>query len=185
MKRMLALLLAAVMLLSLCACGKKNAKPDASGQIAPVEEEQPSVLKVDITMENFYDFFGYKEYRSAAKSESTGEITSMQILYGYELKDGFTAETSPLYPSDLTVVFQATGIVNQGEFNINYDTLEYTGNVTSTETIPVEEDLEFWAKGNRTEIWAFGNYSRSYVMYLTDFRLRSVSGTIYLNLSTE
>ena len=180
MKRILALMTAAVMLLSLCACGKKKPEPAPSDGVSQEEAEKEPVVKVDLTMANFYDYFYYKEFHSAAKSEKTGEINSMQILYGFVLKDGYTAETSPLYDSNLKVVFTATGVMNQGDFTVDFNTLEYTGNITGTDIIDVEEELVFWPKGNRTEIWAFGNYNRSYIMYLTDFRVKSVSGCIYL-----
>ena len=44
----------------------------------------------------------------------------------------------------------------------------------------IEEDLVFWPKGDRTEIWAFGNYSTSYVMYFKTCEVTAVRGSIFL-----
>ena len=181
MKRITAIILALALSLSLCACGKKNsASGGRPGKEQSDPEETPApVVRIDLNPTNFYDYFVYKEYRSAAKDDD-GNIESMQILYGFALKDGFTAAASPEYNDTLKVVFTANGIVKEGSFTIDYDNLTYTGAAGSTEVVPIEEDLVFWAKGNRTEIWAFGNYNKSYVMYLQDFTVKSVSGCIYL-----
>ena len=133
-------------------------------------------------MSNFFNYFDYKEYKSATKNDD-GTVSSVQILYGFELKDGFEAYNSGEFKDTLTVNFTADGIVYAGDFTVDYETLEYSGTVTSSETRDIEEDLVFWAKGNRTEIWAFGNYSSSYITYLTNFSVTAVEGCIYLKNS--
>ena len=63
------------------ACGKKKEKEDTQ-QTAPTQNEEVSlkdtVLKVDITMENLFDYFQYKEFYSNYKQDD-GTVTSVNI----------------------------------------------------------------------------------------------------------
>lgn len=177
-KRILSLLLACAVLLCLPGCGKKKKTETAAPQQA-APEKLPDYVQVSLNMDNFFDYFQYKEFRSAAKDDN-GKTTSMQILYGFELKEGYTAANTPEHKDTLKVEFSANAIVKNGSFQINYETLDYTGNVASTDVVPVTKELVFWAQGNRTEIYAYGVYNNSYVIYLQDFRVLSVTGSIWI-----
>lgn len=175
MKRIILILLAVVLAVSLCACGKSGRKKGANnhyGEISPVVE-------VKMTMDNFYDYFEYHEFHSPTKNDD-GVTTSMQILYGFRLKEGYEAANMSEYKDTLKVDFKAEGLIKEGDFTIDFETLEYTGKEDKISVVDVSEDLIFWPKGNRTEIWAFGLYSKSYVMYFRKFEVTSVTGSIYL-----
>ena len=87
-KRIIALMLAAVMALSLCGCKKKK-KDEVTAQ--PVATAQPNeVFEVKITMDNLWDYFYFKEYRTDVRSETDSKILSCQIAYGLQLKEIYT-----------------------------------------------------------------------------------------------
>ena len=179
MKQIAALLLAAVIALSFCACGKDTAAPENTGD--PVAEDTPpeSVMEVKITLDNLYDYFEYREYTSYFKNDS-GEINYVQISYGLALKEGYTAADSTAYRNTMTLTFTADGIVNSGSYDVDYTTLQFSGTTRSTETRSIEQTLSFWPRGDRTTVWTYGCYSDSYVIYLENFRVVSAGGSIYL-----
>ena len=177
MKRGIAAILILVMFLGLTGCG--SGRKSGSGSSALSSGRKSSVVEVRMTMDNFFDYFEYHEFRSPTKNDN-GDTTSMQILYGYRLKDGYKAANLPDYKDTLQVNFKAEGVVKEGSFHINFETLEYTGTENKVEVVDIEEDLVFWPKGDRTEIWAFGNYSTSYVMYFKTCEVTAVRGSIFL-----
>ena len=177
MKRALLMLLCLMMLLSLAGCGGKNRKNAAES--ADAAGKKSSVVEIRMTMDNFFDYFEFHEFRSPTKNDN-GDITSVQILYGYRLKEGFEAANLPDYRDTLQVNFRAEGVVKEGDFTIDFDTLQYTGTESNIQVVDIEEDLVFWPKGNRTEIWAFGLYSTSYVMFFKSCEVTSVRGSIFL-----
>lgn len=175
MKRVFLIILAALLAVGFCACGKAGRKNGTNTGLA----EKSPVIEVELDMDNFYDYFEYHEFHSPTKNDN-GETTSMQILYGFQLKEGYEAANSIEYKDTLQVDFKAEGLIKEGDFTIDFETLEYTGTETKISVVDISEDLIFWPKGNRTEIWAFGLYSKSYVMYFRSFEVTSVKGSIYL-----
>ena len=180
MKRAIALLLGLCMLLTLAACGKKKAKDggeDAPASPTPTPNE---AFEVKITLDNLYQYFDYKEFRADVRDENTSEIDSSTVAYGFQLKEVFTAANDPKHRDTMTLTFEADGVVLSGDFEVNFDNLTYTGTATSTEHTHVKEQLHFWAKGDRTTTWAFGNYSSSNIMYFERFAVTEASGSVWL-----
>lgn len=178
MKKRSVLLLAVVILsLSLCACAEKE--PAAPETTQAVQQVSSPVIEVKITPENLYDYFEYREYTTYFKNDD-GNVTSVQIAYGFALKEGYTAANSPEHKDTLEITFTADGIVNRGSFDVDYTTLQYTGTVSGTETNPVSGTLAFWPKGDRTVIWPYGLYSDSYIIYLQNFTVTAAKGNIFL-----
>ena len=178
MKRTLAMLLAAVMLLSLSACGKKKEATDE--EESPAASPADTVMEVKISLGNLYQYFEYKEYPSAVRGEENQNISSVQVSYGLALREGYTAVNSPEYKDTLQVTFTADGVIKTGDFTVDFDTLQYSGTEYSVERETVTETLGFWPEGNRTFIWAFGNYSKSNILYLENFQVINATGTVYL-----
>lgn len=185
MKKILSLALCAAMLLCMCACGKDDEPaPDQPAESAAVDYDK--VYEVEITPENLLDYFEFKAYRADSKltdGENAGEITSVQISYGFELRPGYTAANYSEHEDTLKIDFTATGVVKSGNFTVDFNTLEYSGEALTSETVPIEDSLSFWPKGDRTTTYPYGNYSDSYVIYLENFNLSSVSGKVYLKLA--
>ncbi len=180
MKKLVALLLALCMAFSLAACGKNNKKTGSETTPetpAPIPNE---AFEVRITLDNLYQYFDYKEYRADVRDENTSEINSSTIAYGLQLKDMFTAAGDPKHRDTMTLTFEADGVVLSGDFEINFDDLSYTGTAASTEHTHVREQLHFWAKGDRTTTWAFGNYSSSNIMYFERFVVTEATGSVWL-----
>ena len=63
---------------------------------------------------------------------------------------------------------------------IPFDDLTFTGAPDKAEHTHVKEQLHFWAKGDRTTTWAFGNYSSSNIMYFERFVVTAASGSVWL-----
>lgn len=188
MNRIIAVILALTITVCFAGCGKKETGYGESGQTAFLNQpgaNAPVIYSVDINSSNFFDYFEYHEFHSATK-EDDGTTSSVSILYGFKLKDGYWADTSGEYLNTLKVNFKATGVVNSGHYKIDYNTLEYTGTTDNVQMVDVEDSLEFWAKGGRTEIYPYGVYNSIYVIYLENFAVTDVSGTIYLtNIAPE
>jgi len=178
MKRFISLLLAVVMALSLCGCKKKEKQSQTA---APVATAVPNeVFEVKITMDNLYDYFYYKEYRSDVRGGDDSKILSSQISYGLQLKEIYTAANDEEHKDTMKLKFEADGVVMQGDYQVDFNTLQYTGVTSTIERSKVSETLSFWPKGNRTTTWAFGNYSTSYILYFENFTVTDVSGSIFI-----
>ena len=178
-RKAIALLLALLMALSLTACGRKakEKKEAAAASPTPVPNE---AFEVKLNLDNFLDYFYYKEYRADVRDENTSEIDSSTISYGFQLKEQYTAANEEKHKDTMALHFKADGVVMEGSFDINFDDLSHTGLADSIERTSVEETLHFWGKGDRTTWWTYGNYSSSYIMYLENFTVTDVSGSIWL-----
>ena len=76
MKRFILIILALAVAAGCCACGRSGGRK--SGAKHDAAERSP-VVEVEMTMENFYDYFEYHEFHSPTKNDD-GVTTSMQIL---------------------------------------------------------------------------------------------------------
>lgn len=181
MKRFFICILAFFLLLSLPACGKKKEKKTELEQLTnnAVVSAQAEVYEVEITLENIFDYFDFKQYRSNYTDEK-GNVSSVLISYGLQLKEGYYAANSSEYKDTMTISFTAEGVVNTGNFDVDFDTLQYTGTAADTSYVTVSEELSFWPKGNRTTTWSFGLYSSSYVNYFQNFYINEAKGKIYI-----
>ena len=178
-RKAIALLLALLMVLSLTACGRKAKEKKAAAAASPTPVPNEA-FEVKLNLDNFLDYFYYKEYRADVRDENTSEIDSSTISYGFQLKEQYTAANEEKHKDTMALHFKADGVVMEGSFDINFDDLSHTGLADSIERTSVEETLHFWGKGDRTTTWAFGNYSSSYIMYLENFTVTDVSGSIWL-----
>jgi len=179
MKKAIAALLAFIIIFSLCGCGKKTSQVVPEG---PSEEELlRGYTKLELNKDNFELYFQYKEYISYTKGESSNDISSAQISYGFELREGFlAAQPEGEEKPTLSIGFTADGVVNHGSYSINFDTLDYSGTTDSSERNTVSGSLGFWPQGNRSVLYPYGVYRDTYVIRLENFRVTSVSGYIYL-----
>ena len=178
-RKAIALLLALLMVLSLTACGRKAKEKKAAAAASPTPVPNEA-FEVKLNLDNFLDYFYYKEYRADVRDENTSEIDSSTISYGFQLKEQYTAANEEKHKDTMALHFKADGFVMEGSFDINFDDLSHTGLADSIERTSVEETLHFWGKGDRTTWWTFGNYSSSYIMYLENFTVTDVSGSIWL-----
>ena len=179
-KRIIALLLALTVALSLCGCKRKNKKQEEA-VAQPVATAVPNdPFEVKLTPENLFDYFYYKEYRKDFRGGDDSKILSSQISYGLQLKEQYTAANDPELEDTMKIRFEAAGVVLTGEYMVDFDTLQYTGTTHDAQSSKISEELVFWPKGDRTTNWAFGNYSSSYILYLENFTVTEVSGSVWL-----
>ena len=119
MKRLLALLLALLMAAGLAACGKNKAKP-AEPTATPIPTPTPNeAFEVRLDLNNLYSYFDYKEYRADVRDETTSEIDSSTIAYGFQLKEQFTAANEEKHKDTMVLRFKADGVVMAGNFEID------------------------------------------------------------------
>ena len=174
-----AVILCLVLLVSafgLSACGKKkaNSKDDGETTASGVK-----IREVKINGSNFYDYFEYKEYPKYQTDED-GVINACELSYGFSLREGYTAANDPEHKDTLKVSFTADEVSQNGEFDVNFQNLTWTGNAYSEEHVPVSETLTFWPQGNKTLSYPAGLISTSYIIRLEAFTVTSVEGSIYL-----
>ena len=182
-RRAAALLLCALLALGLCACGKRApAEPEGLPADLPKDDD---VVEVKLTRDNLYDYFEYREFPSEVKGENNGEISNVQIAYGFALREGWTAANDPRHKDTLRIDFTAEQVINSGRFTVDFETLQWSGTPASTERKPVSESFVFWPKGDRTSVWTFGNYSDTYILYLENFTVTRVSGSVVLRHAEE
>ena len=174
-----ALLLCLVLLVSafgLSACGKeKPAKMDETETTA----SGVKIREVKLSGANFYDYFDYKEYPKYQTDED-GVINACELSYGFSLREGYVAANDPDHKDTLKVSFTADEVSQNGEFDVNFQNLTWTGSVSSEEHTPVSETLTFWPQGNRTLSYPAGLVSTTYIIRLEAFTVTSVEGSIYL-----
>lgn len=159
--------------LAVCALLISGGKEPAEASSQPKEK----AARVELSTENFFDYFEYMEQRQSQKT-GEGDVTSVQISYGFRLKEGFEAAEG--YESDLKIRFRAEGIVNQGSYTVDFSTLRYRGETQSTERVEIDEELQFWPKGNRSTLYQYGAYTTACIIYMENMTLTEVSGSIYL-----
>ncbi len=164
----------------LSGCGKKNT---AESVVLPDETAAPQksdVQRVQITPANVYNYFDYTEIKSTMKNDN-GTISNVQVSYALKLKDEYKPADPELYKNTLEVEFTARGVIRQGEYSVNYDTLEYTGTTNGEpEYTAVNETLTFWPQGARTTAYTYGNYSSTFIIYLENFTVTNAKGYIYI-----
>ena len=173
------ILLLVLLCMSLCGCGKKKAAEDVpSAEPTPVQQDA-GPMEVKLNLSNLYDYFEYREYYGSVKDDS-GNTTSVQISYGLALRDGYIAANDPGHPDTMSLHFTAEGVVRHGEYKVDFNTLQYSGETWDQKSETISEDLSFWGKGDRTTLWPFGTYSSNYIITMENFTVTQVSGTVHL-----
>ena len=159
------------------ACGKK--KTASAEGAAEVTATGAQIREVKINGSNFYDYFDYKEYPKYQTDED-GAINACELSYGFSLKEGYVAANDPDHKDTLKVSFTADEVSRNGEFDVNFQNLTWTGTAVSEEHTPVSYTLKFWPQGGRTESYPAGLLSTSYIIRLEAFTVTSVEGSVYL-----
>lgn len=178
--RFSAVLLLLTMLLALTACGREKKEETETAAPAPAGQQ---IMEVRITGANFYDYFDYKEYPSYATDED-GNITACNLSYGFSLREGYTAANDPDHKDTLKVSFTAEGVSQNGDFDVDFKTLHYSGTPISEERETISETLSFWPQGNRTVSYPYGTISSSYIIMFRSFTVTQVSGSIWLRIGS-
>ena len=181
--RLRPLLLCLLLMLSVFAlsgCGKK--KSSSSEDATEVTASGAQIREVKLSGTNFYDYFDYKEYPKYQTGED-GVINACELSYGFSLKEGYVAANDPDHKDTLKVSFTADEVSRNGEFEVNFQNLTWTGTAVSEEHEPVSETLTFWPQGGRTLSYPAGLLSTTYIIRLEAFTVTSVEGSIYLLVS--
>ena len=78
------------------------------------------------------------------------------------------------------VSFTAEGVSQNGEYTVDFQTLQYSGTTWSEERETISDTLSFWPQGNRTVSYPYGTISSSYIITFRSMNITAVSGSIYL-----
>ena len=111
------------------------------------EMEAKGVLEIEITLDNWDQYFEYIPYGYSYIKNSFGETTHFNIIGGIKLKDAYTVAEG--YNSE--VAFELTTQREKRSCTANFDTLEITfGEVTSTREA---------SESSRTTTFRYDGYS--------------------------
>ena len=169
------LVCALLLSLLLSGCGRQK-KKEEDGQEVPAG---PPIVEVRLNTGNFYDYFDYKEYPSYATDED-GNINACNLSYGFALREGYQAANDPDHKDTLRVSFTAEGVSQNGEYVVDFQTLQYSGTTWSEERETISDTLTFWPQGNRTVSYPYGTLSSSYIITFRSMNITDVSGSIFL-----
>ncbi|MBQ2854397.1 MAG: hypothetical protein IJE81_02870 [Oscillospiraceae bacterium] len=137
MKKLLTFLLAFVILMSFAACAAEPAQTAPVAETVP-ETMAPSLLEVEITLDNWQDYFELREAQRLILT-STGEIYNREFGQGVFLKPEYVQVLAEADVSfDLfadQVRYQVYGDITTDNFVIREDTLHIEGQQTMTETV--------------------------------------------------
>ena len=164
-----------ISLLLLSGCGKQKNKTEDEEETA----SEPQIVEVRLNADNFYDYFDYKEYPSYATDED-GNINACNLSYGFALREGLQAANDPEHKDTLRVGFTAEGVSQNGEYSVDFNTLQYSGTTWSEERETISDTLIFWPQGNRTVSYPYGTISTSYIIMFRSMNVTSVTGSIFL-----
>ena len=172
MKKILAIILAALMCLSLCACAGEENNSEGTSEVqnentptettAPSEETtdtepsetEPVYETVELTLENWQDYFEFREIKKI-KINGFGEFNGADVLYYLVTKDGIELDTKN---SSVTVRYLVTTEYKPCSVDLEKKTIVY-GEAVDTETNPrvVDFDVVTMSDESGTEN-RFGKY---------------------------
>ncbi len=188
MKKILALLLAAVMCLSLVACGGGNDTPstnDNNANNTSQENENSTTDNIDyepveITLDNWQDYFEVVEV-PVWEENAFGEIDSFNLEYEFRLKEEYyprlNAEAS-------NIVIEISYSYGKKPCKVDFENLTYElGERLRTETTTNITD-KFYDHNGRFFTNPFGITSydpgTQEVRYYDDVEMLRIQGTLYL-----
>ncbi|MBR4057502.1 MAG: hypothetical protein IKK00_05115 [Oscillospiraceae bacterium] len=208
MKKLLALLLAAVMCLSLAACGGSGETPGTDNNsgtqdstetlipatnngeietIAPpgVPGENTQYITVEITSDNWFEYFELVE-EIVYHTDDFGDFSSVNNFWRLELKEGYSSKHS------LSIHFEVQYNLQKVSVEINHDTKEVIkidGDyevLTKTDKVETSGDMALIAQ-TFIQDFELQDPSQQYIYYISDFQVLRVAGdtTIELGIITE
>lgn len=177
MKKFLALLLAAVTCLSLVAC---NNTPTEENEDSPSSTEHVAKDHIELTLENFYTYFEFKEEGYFTKDES-GKVDELRFRHYYKLKDDVKINEPK---STVEIVYKHTASLRDIEFDLEKEKYTLGENSNEKETID-NRKIKHLSKINEDEYAillyqpvALSN-NNDIFFYYSDFEVTDVKGTLY------
>lgn len=208
MKRLIALLLAAVMCVALAACGGGGNTPGIDSNsgmqdsteilvpatnngeietIAPPEipGENTQYIAVEITSENWSEYFELVE-EIVYHTDDFGDFSSVNNFWRLELKEGYSTKHS------LSIHFEVQYNLQEVSVEINHDTKEVRkidGDyevLSKTDKVETSGDMALIAQ-TFIQDFELQDPSKQYIYYISDFQVLRVAGntTIELGIITE
>ncbi|MDD6262364.1 MAG: hypothetical protein PUA83_04665 [Clostridiales bacterium] len=176
MKKILALLLAAVMCLSLVACGGTS--------------KEPKYTPVEITMDNWDDYFEFTStysvvYETSEFSETAGTPEWVDIQYLFAVKDEYYSRLD-MQNSTITVQISCDTGTQYGVFSADATTFDPTGEFVSVHT-QTFEDSYFSNTGEHFALHFYTAYADHSCIpngqietYCKNFELLNIKGTLLI-----
>lgn len=133
MKRALAMLLVIMLCLSLAACAAEESVVPEMVEESSIQATEAQVHEVEITLENWQDYFEMRETQWVQVNEN-GSIILREFGYGVFLKDEYKEQLAEEDPVDVSfemevdsVRYQVYGDLTTDNFIIREDTLHNEG----------------------------------------------------------
>lgn len=210
MKRLIALVLVLASLFALCACEAPAPAPAPAPSPTPApeltpethavieepasEHNTPSVIEVQITSENFFDYFEYFDFpesRTYEHKDSDGNITYLSAPSGFLLRKGYmlAEEMQDECSVEIEVRFDEHRFAHNGGITVDMDALTYsvTGRPSYVEsydeictgTINFSPDTYYIYIHCPTTLGNGKDHS-TFIIIQDTIELVSASGTLYL-----
>lgn len=104
MKKLMALLLAAMMCLSLAACGSGKTEDNSGTSKGQTTGDSPQEQTIEITLDNWKEYFEFRTVVSVNK-DSYNEITGMYVYYKFFPKEAIAENIVKVGEDDDRIVF--------------------------------------------------------------------------------
>lgn len=202
MKKIIAFVLVFVMIFALCACGEEKvpeaepaaetaapaAEPSAEPEAEPAQEEKGEPVEIEITTENFNDYFELRktiDYDSAEK-DADGNYINLVVYYDYVLKEGIELVMDRardcIVAADFDVEY--TQILNPED--VDFDTLTH-GEGEAEDTVSFATSIDgAWWNADRTPCEAGADVENAEYMLTVlslDFFISNDNGVFVNDLS--
>ena len=177
MKKIIALILATVVCLSLVACGNNSGEDDAT----PTTEAVQTTGAVTLTAENFETYFEFCE-ESFFTKDASGNYAHLRYRHYYKLKEEFNMDESK---SSIKLSYgytQSTKGVTIDFANQKFTLGEQIGETKTYENIEINKFSKMTYKDYAVLLLQPTHAVKgdTQIMYFSDFKLNSVEGTLFL-----
>ncbi len=120
MKKLIALLLAAVMCLSLCACGGNNREDESTIHTTETKVQEKKLVTVEITLDNWQEYFEIRPCEDFSYNDF-GDLTRHSEDYALYLKDEHLAKlanaSAQLPDGSVDVSFKVVAVYEFREYD--------------------------------------------------------------------
>lgn len=179
MKKILALLLAAVTCLSLVACNNDKPSEDPTENTSKQAEE--TLGEVKITADNFEKYFEFIEEGFFTKN-SDGEVNALRHRHYYKLREEYNIDvTKSSIKLDYGYSYTTKKVDIDFE-NEKFTLGEQVGEKMTVESYTIEKISNLTYKDYAILLLQPSHASKGdkEIMYFSDFKINSIEGTIYL-----
>lgn len=145
----------------------------------------PSVTEIEITVDNFWDYFEYREdFFKKTNSFGETEVDYTVIMCGFALKEEFAKNLNEEKDSRVAVAFKADSVFEMANINADEHSFAWTG-IASSNSKPKDENVKIDCQPDNPRLYGAGTIlHEGYTIYferLQNIQITRVEGFLYLN----